>query len=140
MAIVITIGNLVSSAIRIEDSRTLSDKVASDPDAIGFIGLPYIRSAKAVAISDSGSRPLLPTRLTVSTEDYALSRRLYLYTPANPSNQLTAGLVSFALSKSGQDLVAENGFVAQNVTAESIATVSDGPSEYKRVTRVANRL
>ena len=138
--LVLGTGNLVSSAVRIEDSRVLSDKVASDPDAIGFIGLPYIRSAKAVAISDSGSRPLLPTRLTVSTEDYALSRRLYLYTPANPSNQLTAGFVSFALSKSGQDSVAENGFVAQNVTAESIATVSDGPSQYKRITRGAERL
>lgn len=138
--LVLGTGNLVSSAIRIEDSRVLSDRVASDPDAIGFIGLPYIRSAKAVAVSDSGSRPLLPTRLTVSTEDYALSRRLYLYTPANPSSELTAGFVSFALSKSGQDLVAENGFVAQNVTAESIATVSDGPSEYKRITRGANRL
>jgi phosphate transport system substrate-binding protein len=78
--------------------------------------------------------------LTVSTEDYALSRRLYLYTPANPSNQLTVGFVSFALSKSGQDSVAENGFVAQNVTAESIATASDAPSEYKRITRGADRL
>jgi phosphate transport system substrate-binding protein len=138
--LVLGTGNLVSSAIRIEDSRELSDKVASDPDAIGFIGLPYIRSAKAIAISDSGSKPLLPTRLTVSTEDYALSRRLYLYTPANPSNQLTVGFVSFALSKSGQDSVAENGFVAQNVTAESIATASDAPSEYKRITRGADRL
>src|SRR5216683_547368 len=138
--LVLGTGDLASSAIRIEDSRELSDKVASDPNAIGFIGLPYIRSAKAIAISDSGSKPLLPTRLTVSTEDYALSRRLYLYTPANPSNQLTVGFVSFALSKSGQDSVAENGFVAQNVTAESISTASDGPSEYKRITRGADRL
>ena len=138
--LVLGTGNLVSSAIRIEDSRELSDKVASDPDAIGFIGLPYIRSAKAVAISDSGSRPLLPTRLTVSTEDYALSRRLYLYTPANPSNQLTVGFVSFALSRSGQESVAENGFVAQNVTAAAIAPATDGPSEYKRITHGADRL
>jgi phosphate transport system substrate-binding protein len=132
--------NLVSSAVRVEDSRQLSDKVASDPDAIGFIGLPYIRSAKAVAISDTGSKPLLPTRLTVSTEDYALSRRLYLYTPTNPSNQLTVGFVSFALSRIGQESVAENGFVAQNVTAESIPAATNAPSEYKRITRGANRL
>ena len=138
--LVLGTSNLVGTAIRIEDSRELSDKVAGDPDAIGFIGLPYIRSAKTIAISDGASKPLLPSRLTVSTEDYALSRRLYLYTPEHPANQLTLGFISFAISKSGQDSVAENVFLAQNVAAESIAIVSDGPSEYKRITRGAERL
>jgi phosphate transport system substrate-binding protein len=79
---------LAPGAQRIEDSKALSDAVAADPNGIGFIGLPYIQSAKPIAVSDKGTLSLLPTRLTVSTEDYLLSRRLYLYTPANPSSSL----------------------------------------------------
>jgi len=49
-ALVLGKGQLVAGAVRLEDSRELSDRVASHPYAIGFIGLPYIRSAKAVAV------------------------------------------------------------------------------------------
>src|SRR5262249_51894303 len=77
---------LASSAQRIEDSRQLSDRVATDRNAIGFVGLPFVRSAKALAVSDAGTRPTFPTALTVATEDYPLSRRLYLYTPSSAQN------------------------------------------------------
>ncbi|MFY9854446.1 MAG: phosphate ABC transporter substrate-binding/OmpA family protein [Terracidiphilus sp.] len=131
---------LAAGAQRIEDSKTLSDAVAADPNGIGFIGLPYIQSAKPIAVSDKGTLALLPTRLTVSTEDYLLSRRLYLYTPANPSNKYTRLFVEFALSKKGQDVVAATGFVAQNVTQVAQTVAPDAPAEYKWLTKDANRL
>ena len=90
---------LAKTAKRFEDSSALSDAVANDPNGIGFIGLPYIRNAKALAVSDTGIAPLLPTPLTVATEDYALSRRLYLYTPANSDNQRVRDFVEFATSR-----------------------------------------
>lgn len=131
---------LAPGAQRIEDSKALSDAVAADPNGIGFIGLPYIQSAKPIAVSDKGTLSLLPTRLTVSTEDYLLSRRLYLYTPANPGNKYTRQFIEFALSKKGQDVVGASGFVAQNVTQVS-QTVSDrAPGDYKWLTKDANRL
>ena len=40
--------------------------------------------------------------LTASTEDYILSRRLYLYTPANPRSNWVNKFVDFALSNAGQ--------------------------------------
>jgi phosphate transport system substrate-binding protein len=114
--------------------------VAADPNGIGFIGLPYIQSAKPVAVSEKGTLALLPTRLTVGTEDYLLSRRLYLYTPSNPGNKFTRQFLEFALSKKGQDVVGSSGFVAQNV-AQVAQTVSvNAPGDYKALTRDANRL
>jgi len=131
---------LASSAQRFENSDQLSDAVAHDPNGIGFIGLPFVHSAKPLAVSEKGTRALLPTRLTVATEDYSLSRRLYLYTPTAPANQLTRLFIDFALSKQGQDVVAENGFVTQNIATES-QTVSDkAPAEYKKLTQSAERL
>ena len=80
---------LAPGAARFEDSNTLSEAVAGDRNGIGFIGLPYVHGAKALAVSEEGARALQATRLTVATEDYPLSRRLCLYTPANPTNRFT---------------------------------------------------
>jgi phosphate transport system substrate-binding protein len=132
--------SLAPSAHRFEDSNALSDAVAGDPKGIGFIGLPFVHNAKALAVSDKGTDALQPTRLTVATEDYALSRRLYLYTPANPRNKYARMFVEFALSKQGQDVVAANGFIAQNIVPESQTVSSDAPDEYRRLTRSAERL
>lgn len=127
-------------AERFEDSRALSDAVANDPNGIGFVGLPYVGSAKALAVSEAGARELLPNRFTVATEDYLLSRRLYLYTASSPK-PLAREFVDFAVSKAGQDVVAANAFVAQNVGVEQVETPVEGASnQYRQVTRGAERL
>jgi phosphate transport system substrate-binding protein len=131
---------LAQGAKRFENSDELSDAVAHDPNGIGFIGLPFVHSAKPVAVSEKGTEALLPTRLTVATEDYALSRRLYVYTPASPANKFTEQFVEFALSKQGQDVVAANGFVAQTVALESQGVAEGAPDEYRQLTRKAERL
>ncbi|MGA2350744.1 MAG: phosphate ABC transporter substrate-binding/OmpA family protein [Terracidiphilus sp.] len=131
---------LASGAQRIEDSKTLSDAVSADPYGIGFIGLPYIQSAKPIAVSEKGTHSLLPTRFTVGTEDYLLSRRLYLYTPSASSNKYARQFIEFALSKKGQDVVGDSGFVAQNVAEVAQSVSTEAPKEYKLLTKEANRL
>jgi phosphate transport system substrate-binding protein len=131
---------LAPGAQRIEDSKDLSNAVANDPNGIGFIGLPYILSAKAIAVSEKGTVALLPTRLSVATEDYLLSRRLYLYTASNPQNKYVREFVEFALSRRGQDVVGANGFVEQNVSQVAQTVPAKAPEEYKRLTFDANRL
>jgi phosphate transport system substrate-binding protein len=133
-------GQLSSSAKRFEDSAALSDAVAADPNGIGFIGLPYVRSAKAIAVAERGAMPMLPNRFTVATEDYPLSRRLYFYTAGNPQNKYTRKFVQFAISKPGQDIVAENAFVAQTVVGHAETVAAGAPAEYKRLTSGAERL
>jgi phosphate transport system substrate-binding protein len=133
-------GKLPPAAKRFEDSRALSDAVAADGGGIGFVGLPYVASAKAVPVGDTGVDPLLPTRMTVATEDYLLSRRLYLYTPANAKNSLTRKFVEFALSKTGQDVVAAEGFVSQNVVPDQVSVDPKAPRAYKNMTAGAERL
>lgn len=137
---------LAATASRIEDSRQLSDRVAADPNGIGFVGLPFVRSAKALAVSDAGTNPVFPTPLTVATEDYPLSRRLYLYVPGNSHSAEAREFVSFALSKAGQELVSDNGFVGQTVVPSPMAVSaqlsggSEGDRRYVRTTQGAVRL
>jgi len=125
---------------RFEDSSTLSDEVAMDAGGIGFIGLPYVRRAKALAISEDTSPPLLPSPFTVATEDYALSRRLYLYTAANPTNRLTTEFVEFVLSPAGQAIVEKSGFVSQTIEPESTNRPDSAPKPYLQATENAKRL
>ncbi len=89
-------------------------------------------------MAERGARALQPTRLTVATEDYPLSRRLYLYTPANPQNKFTRKFVEFALSKQGQDLVGNSGFVGQNVITQPRTVDPRDPAGYKQLTEGAS--
>jgi glucose/mannose transport system substrate-binding protein len=90
---------LSTRASRFEDSAKLSDAVAIDPDGIGFIGKSFARETKILAISATGGKPLLPNAFTVESGDYPVSRRLYLYIPADPQNKWTRKFVEFALPK-----------------------------------------
>jgi phosphate transport system substrate-binding protein len=99
-----------STGKRYESSEELSDAVAGDEGGVGFIGLPYVRSAKAVMVQDTGSAQLLPSPMTVATEDYPLSRRLYLYLVPGASTP-ARDFVDFALSEEGQRIVQSVGFV-----------------------------
>jgi len=123
-----------------QDSDELSQAVSGDPNAIGFISLPFIHNAKSIAISDKGTSALKPTRLTVATEDYPLSRRLYLYTPAASQNAFIDRFIDFVTSTQGQAVVAANGFVAQNVVAAAAPVSKTAPDEYKQLTQNAERL
>jgi phosphate transport system substrate-binding protein len=138
---------LAQGAVRVEDSTDLSTRVSRDDQAIGFIGLPYILNAKAVAVSEtekhgeqeSRTTPLYPNRLTVQTEDYPLSRRLFFYTPPTSTNLWAQKFVDFALSKVGQDVVGDNGFVSQTPIAVA-PECTQCPARYRQLTKEKKRM
>jgi phosphate transport system substrate-binding protein len=98
-----------------ESSETVSSKVAADPDAIGFVGLPYINRNRALAITSPCGISNPPSRFTVKTETYPLARRLYLYTIGEPSDPIARDLLQFALSDDAQPIVQETEFVDQTI-------------------------
>lgn len=132
--------SLAATARRFESSTQLSDSVSSDPQGIGFIGLPYIRQAKALAVSTGDSQPMLPSTELIATEDYPLSRRLFLYMKPGEGNPWAQQLVSFAHSPRGQEIVAQNGFIAQTVQAMKVAPHDEMPDDYRELVNNAQRL
>ncbi|MFJ2538915.1 substrate-binding domain-containing protein [Pseudomonas sp. NPDC087614] len=132
--------NLSIEAKRFESSEQLSDAVSSDPQGIGFIGLPYVRQAKAVAIADGASQSMLALNNLIATEDYPLSRRLFFYLPPDSKNLWARALVAFAQSPQGQTIVAANGFICQTVRAMSVTPNSLMPEGYQSLSRHAQRL
>jgi phosphate transport system substrate-binding protein len=131
---------LSPAAARYESSEALSDAVAEDARAIGFIGLPYVRSAKPVLVQDGKAVPLLPSPTTVATEDYPLARRLYLYVPIGAASA-AHDFVDFALSEEGQRAVQAAGFVDLRPRCDpNAARCTSCTREYRDAVRGACRL
>lgn len=131
---------LSSGARRFESSDQLSDAVAADPSAIGFTGLASIRSAKAIAVADGATRSLRPEHISIATEDYALSRRLFLYLLPKQQSPHVQAFVDFCQSEEGQKIVASTGFVSQNIEIVHQPVFANAPSSYQDLAKSMDRL
>ena len=107
---------LSSEARRFDSHRDLSNAIANDINGIGYCGLSYVNPNKCLKISNGGPA-IFPSYLTIGVEDYPISRRLHLYTPASPKNKYTRQFVAFALSREGQIFVEKNEFVSLTIKA-----------------------
>lgn len=129
---------LRSDARRYENGQALAAAVASDRSAIGFVGVSAVGEARALALSEAG-HALEPTTASVAVEDYALSRRLFLYTP-QAATAAARDFVEFALSPAGQRVVEASGFVAQDIRPYPAQISDAAPAEYLALTGDAQRL
>jgi phosphate transport system substrate-binding protein len=76
----------------------LRDAVAADRASIGFLGKSELTPAvTAVSIGGECGLEVAPTSFNIKSEDYLLSRRLYVYTPSSVGRNGQAFL-DFALS------------------------------------------
>jgi len=123
---------LSPTASRFEDSQVLSDRVATDPCGIGFIGLPYVDGNRLLSIEAIG-RPYLPTLYTIRTGIYPLSRRLYMYTPKFSTNIEVSRFLKFANSPAGQRVVQDIGFISNDITPPSVADVPALAPAYQKL-------
>lgn len=129
---------LRGDATRYESTSALARAVAADRNAIGFVGFAGIGPARALAIADAGVA-MAPQPLRIAVEDYALSRRLFLYRPAQ-AGTLARAFVDFSLSAAGQRVVEQAGFVSQDIRAFGDAVREDVPDDYRALVQGAERL
>ena len=131
---------LVKSAKRYESNDQLSDDVSKDPGGIGFTGFASVRESKALAIADGNSPAIAPSRLSIATEDYPLSRRLFFYTVGTPKDPLVRDYLEYVQSNAGQTVVGQSGFIEQNLIAADVVLDSTVPVSFKRMTEGYQRL
>jgi phosphate transport system substrate-binding protein len=97
-------------------SKTKLMPVSADKDSIGYVGLGYALAAKdkvkIIGVKpDANSPAVTPSNETVISGKYPIARPLYLYVSTNASEDVKA-FVDFCLSKAGQEIVREAGYVA----------------------------
>ena len=131
---------LAATTARYESNDQLASTVSLHPGAIGFVGLASVGNARALAIADGAAQPLLPSAAAVATEDYPLSRRLYLYANPTVQSQWTRDFLTFTHSAAGQAIVAKSGYIAQTITPTRQPAMPGMPPAYQRLTNEAQRL
>ena len=120
-------------------SAAVREAVRGDPNGIGLVAIPYLAGVKELAVGDTGASLLRPTPFTVSTEDYALTRRLYFYTAAKKS-RWTQAFLDFVVSDQGQETVEKKSdFVSLRIHDAAPQPEYRTP-DYIRTTKGARRL
>ena len=131
---------LAQGTERFESNDELSNRVAKNTRGIGFVGLAAVNNAKALAIYDQGTEPMLPTKAAVATEDYLLSRRLYLYLSPAANNPYISEFIDYAQGVQGQAIVEAVGYVSQNPSLVTPALTNIDNEDYLALVSDAQRL
>ena len=115
---VIRLGNTEDKSIFSADTLLLPSsegiiaEVSDNPNAIGYDGLGYITpGVKTIALARRAGEPyIMPAKETVVTEEYPISRHLFMYTRGQPEG-VVKEFLDWILSPDGQSIVTELGFV-----------------------------
>lgn len=99
--------------------RVLAEEVANDPTAIGYARIGKEAPARAMSIRGTCGIQTVPTPFTVKTEEYPLTRQLYLYRTQKPLSETAQAFLDFLRSDSAQVDVSKAGFVDQAIIAAS---------------------
>lgn len=126
------------------EGHELSAAIVADVSGLGFVGYTDIGDSKAVPIGWPGRPALLPNRFTIQTEDYPLTRRLYLYAISETSNTDVTKFISFVNSKAGQSVVERENFVPLAIVRDRSLPQSrplqGSSTPYPAATLIADRL
>ncbi len=107
------IAELADEATILTKDEDIADAVAADPNAIGIVSLAAARNARILPILGICGIETAATSFTIKTEEYPLSRRIFM---VSPSGSLAAGAESFLQylqSDAAQFEIADAGFVDQ---------------------------
>ena len=129
---------LAQNARRFESNAQLSKEVQATPGGIGFVSLNTIGESKPLMISDGTDRALQPYPLHVSTEDYILSRRLYMYLPEQNPDPEAKAFLDFVVSEAAQPVVASVGYIHQSVELVE-PDLKTAPKEYQKIVDAYDR-
>ncbi len=133
-------GTRWASARTHADLRGLLAAVAADPGAIAFVDLQQALPAgvRPLALSDGG-RAIAPTRVAVMSEDYPLTRRLYLY-GSQMMGALARSFALYAMTLPGQHAVERAGYRAVMLRPGQPGPMLAGPVDYRQLVHDAVRL
>ncbi|MGH1472113.1 MAG: substrate-binding domain-containing protein [Cellvibrionaceae bacterium] len=131
---------LHNSAKRFESNDELSTYVTLERGAIGFVGLASVGKTKRLALYEQTTKPLAPNELSVATEDYILSRRLFLYAPKSLMSAEMSHFLEYIHSREAQSIVRSTGFISQEIISVATDIDHEAPPEYVSLLKNAKRL
>jgi len=96
-----------ADAMMVSSNQAMSTTVAQTPFSIGYIGLGFLNSGKIKALKVNN---IEATETNIKNNTYPISRTLQMYINGKPEGDIKIFL-DFILSKKGQELVEESGYI-----------------------------
>ncbi|MEO0912395.1 MAG: phosphate ABC transporter substrate-binding/OmpA family protein [Pseudomonadota bacterium] len=98
----------------------VSDRVASDPRAIGVTTYSNLRSARAMLIEGACGIWAQADPFTIKTEEYPFTKRIYMYRSAETAAKGVDSFIAHLASAEAQMVIADAGFVDQGLSSVSV--------------------
>lgn len=111
---------MANTAIILDTNAAISDAVTQDPYGIGLTSFTDERGAKILSFESVCGQVFYPDEFSIKTEEYPISRRLYLYTSGRSIPDKAREFINFATSADAQSIIGRSGFINQNVMAMSL--------------------
>ncbi len=93
------------------DDQAMSNTIYQDRNAIGFLGYAFQRGAKPVTLINECGIATRPDAFSAKTEEYALSRRMYLYNRADNIDAQSRDFLDFVISEDADGVIGKSGFI-----------------------------
>ncbi|WGL16424.1 substrate-binding domain-containing protein [Microbulbifer bruguierae] len=114
--------------------------VSRDRGAIGYLPFADADGMHKVAVKAGELAAVVPDRGIIATEDFPLTRRLYLYRNPIRYNPQIGAFLHFVESHVGQRVVAGIGFINLTPVALQIAPYANAPQNYHTLMQTGSRL
>lgn len=119
------------------DDQQVSNTVFLDRNAIGYVGYAFQRGAKPVKLVNECGIAADPSAFSAKTEEYALTRRMYLYNRSDNLDDSSQAFLDFAISPEADGVIGKSGFIdlgiltrSQDVTDDRVVALRQAAQAY----------
>ena len=103
--------NVATGTQKVESIKDLLNSVAKDKFAISYLSSSKSATMKNLRISGYGMSPMSPSIQTLSTEDYPICRRMYLYVNTKNKSENVKNFIDFCNSYDAYERIKKMGFI-----------------------------
>lgn len=93
------------------DDQSLSNVMFHDRNAISYLGFAFQRGAKPMRVVNECGIATTPDAFAAKTEEYILSRRMYLYNRSDNIDAPSQAFLDFAISPEADSVIGKSGFI-----------------------------
>jgi phosphate transport system substrate-binding protein len=102
--------NVPVSAIAADD-QAMSNVMFHDVNGIGYLGFAFQRGAQPVKLVNECGIATQPDAFSAKTEEYELSRRMYLYNRADTIDASGQAFLDYVMSDVADNVIGKSGFI-----------------------------
>jgi phosphate transport system substrate-binding protein len=114
-------GDFAPNVQTLQGTAAIINAVGQDENGIGYGGIAYAKSVRALAIAAEGGTPIAPSEATVADGTYPLSRKLFFYHVQRAPERVTK-FVQWSLTPEAQALVTKVGYFPLQTATNAAAT------------------